>query len=296
MNTPSSSNKNSRNALGRGLSALIPTAPVAGSDSQVKKPAESAQRTLPIERIIPNKGQPRKTFEKGPLEELAESIRQQGVLQPIIVRSQGSEYEIVAGERRWRASQIAGLKQVPVVIKDLSEEDVMKVALIENIQREDLDPIEEAQAYSGLMKGYGLTQESVAAAVGKKRATVANCLRLLKLPEPVLELLAEGAITAGHARAIMTLGDDRHMHKLAKDIVERKLSVRDAETLARKRKQATKPVKQNEQSHAERAVEERLMRKLSTKVRLVQRRGKGRIEIFFHSLDQLDDILGQIDN
>ena len=295
MSTPSSTNKNSRSALGRGLSALIPTAPVAGSDSQVSKPAEAGQRTLPIERIVPNKAQPRKTFEKGPLEELAESIRQQGVLQPIIVRSQGSEYEIVAGERRWRASQLAGLKQVPVVIKDLSEEDVMKVALIENIQREDLDPIEEAQAYSGLMKGYGLTQESVAAAVGKNRATVANCLRLLKLPEPVLELLADGSITAGHARAIMTLGEDRHMHKLAKDIVERKLSVRDAETLARKRKQASKPPKQNEQSHAERAVEERLMRKLSTKVRLVQRRGKGRIEIFFHSLDQLDDILGQID-
>ncbi len=296
MNTPSGTNKNSRNALGRGLSALIPTAPVAGAASQSSKPAEAGQRTLPIERIVPNKGQPRKTFEKSALEELAESIRQQGVLQPIIVRSQGSEYEIVAGERRWRASQIAGLKQVPVVIKDLSEEDVMKVALIENIQREDLDPIEEAQAYSGLMKGYGLTQESVAAAVGKNRATVANCLRLLKLPEPVLELLAEGSITAGHARAIMTLGDERHMHKLAKDIVERKLSVRDAETLARKRKQASKPAKQNEQSHAERAVEERLMRKLSTKVRLVQRRGKGRIEIFFHSLDQLDDILGQIDN
>jgi ParB family chromosome partitioning protein len=229
------------------------------------------------------------------LEELAESIRQQGVLQPIIVRSQGTEYEIVAGERRWRASQMAGLKQVPVVIKDLSEEDVVKVALIENIQREDLDPIEEAQAYSGLMRGYGLTQESVAAAVGKNRATVANCLRLLKLPEPVLELLAKGSITAGHARAIMTLGDERQMHKLAKDVVERKLSVRDAEALARKRKQATKPVKQNEQSHAERAVEERLIRKLSTKVRLVQRKGKGRIEIFFHSLDQLDDILGQID-
>ena len=130
MNTPSSTNKNSRNALGRGLSALIPTAPVAGSDSPGTKPVESAQRTLPIERIVPNKAQPRKTFEKQPLEELAESIRQQGVLQPIIVRSQGSEYEIVAGERRWRASQIAGLKQVPVVIKDLSEEDVMKVALM----------------------------------------------------------------------------------------------------------------------------------------------------------------------
>jgi ParB family chromosome partitioning protein len=295
MNTPTGGNKSSRNALGRGLSALIPTAPPAGTSVASSKPVEPAQRTLPIERIVPNKGQPRKTFEKGPLEELAESIRQQGVLQPIIVRSQGTEYEIVAGERRWRASQIAGLKQVPVVIKDLSEEDVMKVALIENIQREDLDPIEEAQAYSGLMRGYGLTQESVAAAVGKKRATVANCLRLLKLPEPVLELLAEGAITAGHARAIMTLGDERHMHKLAKDVVERKLSVRDAEALARKRKQASKPAKQNEQSHAERAVEERLMRKLSTKVRLVQRKGKGRIEIFFHSLDQLDDILGQID-
>lgn len=295
MNTPTGGNKSSRNALGRGLSALIPTAPAAGTSVASSKPVEPAQRTLPIERIVPNKGQPRKTFDKAPLEELAESIRQQGVLQPIIVRSQGTEYEIVAGERRWRASQIAGLKQVPVVIKDLSEEDVMKVALIENIQREDLDPIEEAQAYSGLMRSYGLTQESVAAAVGKNRATVANCLRLLKLPEPVLELLADGSITAGHARAIMTLGDERHMHKLAKDVVERKLSVRGAETLARKRKQASKPAKQNEQSHAERAVEERLMRKLSTKVRLVQRKGKGRIEIFFHSLDQLDDILGQID-
>lgn len=293
MTTPPG-NKSSRNALGRGLSALIPNVPVPGASAI--NPAEQGQRTLPIERIVPNKSQPRKTFDKGPLEELAESIRQQGVLQPIIVRSQGGSYEIVAGERRWRAAQMAGLQQVPVVVKDLSEEDTMKVALIENIQREDLDPLEEAQAYSGLIRAHGLTQESVAEAVGKNRTTVANSLRLLKLPEPVLEMLADGALTAGHARAIMTLGDDRHMQKLAKDIVERRLSVRDSEALARKRKQVVKPSTTPEQSHAERAVEERLMRRLSTKIRLVQRNGKGRVEIFFHSLDQLDDILEKIDS
>ena len=152
MSTPSGTNKNSRNALGRGLSALIPTAPVAGAGAEVQttKPAEAGQRTLPIERIVPNKGQPRKTFDKPALEELAESIRQQGVLQPIIVRSHGSEYEIVAGERRWRASQIAGLKQVTVVIKDLSEEDVMKVALIENIQHWEQPCILRLVLYKGL--------------------------------------------------------------------------------------------------------------------------------------------------
>jgi ParB family chromosome partitioning protein len=251
---------------------------------------------LPIERIEPNKAQPRKSFDKAALEELASSIKEQGVLQPILVHKSGAGYEIVAGERRWRAAALAGLSHVPVVIKDISEADVLKIALIENIQREDLDPLEEAQAYAGLIREFELTQEQVAKSVGKNRATVANSLRLLKLPEAAMDLLSEGKITAGHARAIMTLSDDASMDRLAKEIAQAGLSVRDAEGRARKMKAAEKKQEAAaEPSHATRAVEERLMRRFGTKVRLVERRGKGRIEIAFHSLDQLEDLLSRLD-
>ncbi len=285
----------SRKALGRGLSALIPNAAPTPATEQAA--SGDALRLLPVERIHPNKGQPRKTFNEDALAELSESIQSRGVLQPIMVRRSGDGYEIIAGERRWRAATKAGLREVPAIIKDVGDSELLQLALIENIQRQDLDPIEEAEVYSRLIRDYGLNQESVAQAVGKNRATIANALRILKLPPSILEMLGQGKITAGHARAIMTLDGDKAMEKLARDIQVRKLSVRDAEARARQMKKAAAPdKKKTEQSSAERAVEERLMRALGTKVRLVNRRGKGRVEIMFHNLDQLDDILDKIDS
>ena len=292
----SNEEKPSRKALGRGLAALIPnaapTAPAAERGS-----TGDALRVLAVERIHPNKGQPRKTFDEDALEDLATSIKERGILQPIVVRRSGQGYEIIAGERRWRAATKAGLREIPAFIKDVGDSELLQLALIENIQREDLDSIEEAEAYSRLIRDHDLTQDQVADAVGKNRATIANSLRLLKLPAPVLELLGEGKITAGHARAIMILDTDKAKEKLARDITVRKLSVRDAEARARQMKKATKAQKPGEEKpQSERMVEERMMRALGTKVRLVNRRGKGRVEIMFHTLDQLDDILDKIDS
>ena len=279
-----------RKALGRGLSALIPGA-------MASVPSNSGIRTLPIERIQANRTQPRKHFDPDALAELAESVRTRGVLQPIVVRRLGDSYEIVAGERRWRASMKAGLHEIPAVIKDYADTEVLQVALIENLQREDLDPLEEAEAFQRLISEHALTQDDVAKAVGKNRATVANALRLLKLPSPVLTMLADGRLTPGHARAIMQMHDDKSMQKLADEIVQRKLSVRDAEQRARLAKKPAANAKggaAEKATPAEVAVQDRLQKKLGTKVRLHHRKGKGRIEIFFHSLDELDRILDAI--
>lgn len=280
-----------RRGLGRGLAALIPGAVASttpGSNSQ-------GLRTLPIERVRPNKTQPRKTFAPESLAELAESIKLRGVLQPIVVRKSGDDYEIVAGERRWRAASLAGLHEVPAVVKELADSDALQVAIIENVQREDLDPLEEAAAYDRLTRDYALTQEQVAHAVGKNRATVANSLRLLKLPETVLQYLGAGKLTAGHARAIMTLERDTDQIRLADDVITRALPVRETERKARAMKHSAKAAQKTVgPTPAELQVEERLQRALGTKVRLHHRKGKGRIEVFFHSLDQLDDLLNKM--
>lgn len=284
MDQNKDSNASKRPALGRGLAALIPgAAPVAA--------APAGLRSLPIERVHANRTQPRKHFEPEALADLVESVKTRGVLQPIIVRRLGDGYEIVAGERRWRAAQQAGLHEIPAVIKDLADTDVLQVAIIENVQREDLDPLEEAEAYQRLIREHQLTQEAVAKAVGKNRATIANALRLLNLPDPVLAMLGDGRLTAGHARALMQMPDAKSMQKLADEIVARKLSVRDAEQRARLAKKPAAGKNDGKQSPAEVAVQERLQRKLATKVRLHHRQGKGRIEIFFHSLDELDRLL-----
>ena len=284
-------NGKQRKVLGRGLAALIQ--PTNNSPAQTHR--HSGLETLPIERLFPNQSQPRKHFEKDALEELANSIKAQGILQPILVRKLEAGYEIIAGERRWRAAGLAGLKSIPVIIKDYNDRDALAVALIENIQREDLDAIEEAQAYSGLLSEHGFTQEALATALGKNRATIANSLRLLKLPQPVLDLLGCGDLTAGHARALMTVKDETKVERLARDVVDRKMSVRDTESKARALNKATKPQASAEpESLSGRAVEEKLMQALGTKVRLVQRRGKGRVEIVFHSLDQLDDLIDRL--
>ncbi len=283
-------NAQPRKALGRGLAALIPTAPGAAPATA----SAPGLRSLPVERIHPSKGQPRKTFAPEALAELAGSIKEQGVLQPIVVRRRGDEYELVAGERRWRAASQAGLREIPALVKELSDAEALEVALIENIQREDLDPLEEAEAFGRLIREYGLTQDQVAEAVGKSRVTVTNSLRLLKLPEAVLAMLADGRLTAGHARALMTLTSEAALVKLANDVVARGLSVRDTERLARLAQAPAKKKSSGKATPAEAQVEERLQRSLGTKVRLKQRRGKGRIEIFFHSLDELDRLLDKL--
>ena len=210
------------------------------------------------------------------------------------MRRRGDGYEIVAGERRWRAASQAGLHEIPALVKELSDTEALQAALIENIQREDLDALEEAEAYHRLMRDHGLTQEDVAQAVGKNRATVANSLRLLKLPDSVLPLLAEGKLTAGHARALMTVTNQAQLEKLARDVAERGLSVREAERLARQLQRRKKTAATGAPTPAEVNVEERLQRALGTKVRLKHRSGRGCIEVYFHSLDELDRLMDRM--
>lgn len=286
-----------RKALGRGLAALIPPAPPASGGPGPAAPTNSAAsgpglRTLPIERLKPNPTQPRKVFDPDKLDELAASIREQGLLQPIIVRRQGDAYEIVAGERRWRAATRAGYQEVPVVVRELTDEAALQIALVENIQRADLDPLEEAEAYSRLIREHGMTQEEVGQAVGKSRVAITNSLRLLKLPPPIVEMLADGRLTAGHARALMTLPTEPDMVRLAEDVVRRRASVRDTEAKARMMNRSAKKAESGKpRSPNDVGLEERLQRTLQTKVRLHHRAGKGRVEIFFHSLEELDRIL-----
>ena len=251
---------------------------------------------LSIERLKPNKKQPRKIFEETALQELSDSIKIQGVLQPIIVRRLGENYEIVAGERRWRAAGLAGLQEVPAIVKDFSDSQALQVALIENILREDLDPLEEAESYNRLIRDYGFTHEKLAEAMGKSRVAVTNSMRLLKLPPEILSLLAEGRLTAGRARALMMLENAASMLRLAEDIVGRQMSVRDAETRARLMaiKHKPKAAGKKGRSNAEASIEERLQRALRTKVSLEQRNGKGTITVFFNSLAELDGILDKM--
>jgi ParB family transcriptional regulator, chromosome partitioning protein len=269
-----------RPALGRGLSALIPDAPPA--------PA-TAERTLDvdIDLLRPNRAQPRTTIDDGSIEELARSIKSNGVIQPIVVRRADKGYEIVAGERRWRASQRAGLLKVPVVVRDVPDDRLLAVALIENVQREDLNPIEEAQAYRRLADDYQLTQDQIADAVGKDRSSVANFMRLLKLPREVRENVGAGALSMGHARALLALADENAQLRIAREIVSRNLSVRETETLVRK---GTEPAQPREESHKDvhtRAAEEKMRFALGTRVRITRRGKGGRIEIDFQNENEL---------
>jgi ParB family chromosome partitioning protein len=269
-----------RPALGRGLSALIPDAPPA--------PA-TAERTLDvdIDLLRPNRAQPRTTIDDGSIEDLARSIKSNGVIQPIVVRRADKGYEIVAGERRWRASQRAGLLKVPVVVRDVPDDRLLAVALIENVQREDLNPIEEAQAYRRLADDYQLTQDQIADAVGKDRSSVANFMRLLKLPREVRENVGAGALSMGHARALLALADENAQLRIAREIVSRNLSVRETETLVRK---GTEPANPREESHKDvhtRAAEEKMRFALGTRVRITRRGKGGRIEIDFQNENEL---------
>lgn len=287
------------NRLGRGFSALLPNA--AAASPQPENRATGAVTQLAIEEILPDKAQPRRRFDEEKIEELAASIRSKGVIQPILVRKDGNKYRIIAGERRWRASQRAGLKYVPVLVKEVTERQAFELALIENIQREDLNPIEEAEAYRRLIEEHSLTQEACAERVGKDRSSIANSLRLLRLPEEIKQSLVEGELNMGHARALLGLPDEGAMKQAAREVIGKKLSVRQTEQLVRRAKaQQSEPGKEPSEkkvgsSPEVRAVEEKLQRALGTKVRLVEKGGgRGRIEVEFFSYEELDRILAVV--
>ena len=268
-----------RPALGRGLSALIPDSavPVAG------------ERALEVDSDLlrPNKFQPRTHVDDAKIDELARSIRSNGIIQPIVVRKIEGGFEIVAGERRWRASQRAGLLKVPVVVRDIPEDRLLAAALIENIQREDLNPIEEAQAYRRLSDEYHLTQEQIADAVGKDRSSIANFLRLLRLPQEVRANVGSDALSMGHARALLGLPDEASQLRVAREIVSKGLSVRDTEALVKKATQPAVPKEPPQKDVHTRAAEEKLRFVLGTRVRIERKRKGGRIEIDFESEDEL---------
>jgi ParB family chromosome partitioning protein len=281
-----------RPALGRGLSALIPDSPAPA--------AAPTERSLEIDTDLlrPNKFQPRTHMDEERIEELSRSIRSNGIIQPIVVRKVDKGFEIIAGERRWRAAQRAGLMKVPVVVRDIPENQLLAVALIENIQRQDLNPIDEAVAYRRLADEFHLTQEQIAEAVGKDRSSIANYVRLLRLPQEVRASVASNAISMGHARALLALPDEASQLRVGRDIVARNLSVREVEALVKKDTKDGKDTKDTKETKDAkersdpntRAAEDKLRLTLGTRVR-INRRGKGgRIEIDFANEDELQRI------
>jgi len=285
-----------RRALGRGLDALLPDAPASTPPS-----GNESVFTCPIERIVPRRDQPRQKFDDAKLEELAQSIREHGVLEPLVVRRAASEgaaaagmdrYEIIAGERRWRAAQRAGLRDLLVVVKDVSPGDAFELALIENVQREDLNPLELAEALDRLVREHGYTQEVLAERIGKDRTTIANSLRLLKLPPRVRQMVIEGTLTEGHGRALLGAPDAKTIESLAEKASRAGLSVREVERLVRtKKKEKDSSQGDGKKSPSVRDLEERLARKLGTRVEVQDRGGKGEIAIRYSSLDELDRLL-----
>ncbi len=277
-----------KSALGKGLGALM-----------LENTTEDmvATNTLPISEITPNKDQPRKTFDEAALDELAESIKQHGVLQPLLVRPlPNGGYQLVAGERRWRASRRAGLREVPVVVKELTDTETMEIAIIENLQREDLNPIEEAEGLQALIDKCGFTQEEVASSVGKSRPAIANSLRLLRLPEEVRELTRDGKISAGHARALISLDNDALIIEAAENVIKNKLTVRDVERLAKTRDKGNsvsqKRYKRRDSFYDE--VELTLSEVLGRKVKVYNGKGKGTLEIEFYSQEDLKNIANKL--
>lgn len=280
-----------RKALGRGLRALIPDGALTDAPSGAPSAAGGAPHEVDLDRLRPNPDQPRQAPEDAKLDELAQSIRAHGVIQPIVVTTRDGEpgFEIIAGERRWRAAQRAGLLRVPVVVREMPRTKRLQVALIENVQRENLNPIEEAAAYRQLAGEFGMTQEQIAEAVGKERSTVANHLRLLGLPEEVQEAVAAGRLSMGHARALAGLRGAEDQRAAARRILDGELSVRAAEELVRQAG-APKPEPASDKPPPDvhvRAAEERLRLSLGTRVRIVQRGKRGRIEIAYTSEDEL---------
>lgn len=287
--------------LGKGLDLLIPNT-IGEKNNQLKDKNENknTQETLvKITKVEPNREQPRKKFDEDSLLELADSIRQFGLLQPILVQDRTDYYEIIAGERRWRAAKLAELKEVPVIIKNLTEKEIVEISLIENIQREDLNPIEEAQAFKRLLNEFNLKQDEVAERVSKSRTAVTNSMRLLKLCDEVQEMVIDDMISTGHARALLSIEDKEQQYSIAQKIFDEKLSVREVEKLVKNLNKPEKPKKMDDKNLAifYQDIEENLKQSLGTKVAISSKgNGTGKIEIEFFSNEELDRLLEIIKN
>ena len=289
--------------LGKGLDALFGDMEVSVEPSSKEEESsavhdiEAAEthegiKYIDINNIKPNANQPRKTFDEGKLEELADSIREHGLIQPLVVRKSTNGYEIVAGERRWRAARKIGIKKIPAIVRELSDEENMLLAIIENMQREDLDPIEEAEGISQMIETYGLSQEQVSKSLGKSRPYITNQLRLLKLPEEIRKMVSDGRLSSGHVRALITIDDEEKQIKLSVQAVEQGLSVRQVEALAKANKNVKKSKTAKKKKSADvKRVEEDLKVALGTKVNLNQNGKKGKIEIEFYSKDELERLI-----
>lgn len=291
--------------LGKGLDSLIPDTigqaknKKEGSPAAENQPSGEKGTMVKITMVEPNREQPRKNFDEDSLQELADSIKQFGLLQPILVQDRKDHYEIIAGERRWRASRMAGLQEVPVIIRNYTEQEIVEISLIENIQREDLNPIEEAQAYKRLLTEFNLKQDEVAERVSKSRAAVTNSIRLLKLSDEVQQMVIDDMISTGHARALLAIDDPEEQYNLAQKIFDEKLSVRDVEKLMKNLHKTAKVKKPDDETMQAiyQDIEEKLKRRLSTKVTVTPKgEGAGKIEIEFYNHDDLDrliDLMGE---
>lgn len=283
-----------KSGLGKGLDSLIPEANIKKEAG--KKDENSGNIKLKITKIEPNREQPRKNFEEDSLLELAESIKQFGIIQPLIVQEKNGLYEIIAGERRWRAAKLAGLKEVPVIVKKYSEQEIVEISLIENIQRENLNPIEEALAYKKLLTEFNLKQDEIAERVSKSRTAVTNSMRLLKLDERVQQMVIDDKISTGHARALISIEDSELQYNIANRIFDEKLSVRDTEKivkklLAEKKEEIKKTVNEANNDFIYKNIEDRITSIVGTKVTVNNKKNnKGKIEIEYYSADELERI------
>ncbi len=289
-----------KKGLGKGLDTMIPKAIAEDKviEKEIEKEGVAGQETfVKISKVEPNRNQPRKTFDKEGLEELAASIREQGIISPILVQDRKDHYEIIAGERRWRAARIAGLTEIPVIIRNYSDQKIAEIAIIENIQREDLNPIEEAQAYKRLMDNYNYKQEEVAEKVSKSRTAITNTLRLLKLSENIQDMVIKKLLSEGHARALLSVEDKEIQEKIAKKVVDEKLSVRDIEKLVKNldKPEKTKVSANNEYDLFYKDLSEKMKEVLGTKVSISGKGdGTGKIEIEFYSNEELDQLLARL--
>ena len=296
--------RNNKHGLGKGLDSLIPD--ITGKEEKEESPkAEKGAETLvDINKVEPNREQPRKIFNEDALQELSESIKQYGIIQPLLVQKKDDYYEIIAGERRWRAAKKAGLKKVPVIIRDLSEQEIVEISLIENIQREDLNPIEEALAYKRLLEEFDLKQDEVAEKVSKSRTAVTNSLRLLKLDNRVQQMLVDEMITPGHARTILNIEDPDKQYEFAQRVFDEKMSVRDVEKEIKKLNNKKPQIEKSEEPQIDdellnqlRSLEEQLKQKTGTKVQITPKsRESGKIEIDYFSNEEFEKIMGCFNN
>ncbi len=282
--------------LGKGLKALIPEEALINLEEESGKilteGSENTVRYLSLNMIRPDDEQPRKVFNRERLEELAASIKEHGIIQPLVVRPENNGYTIIAGERRWRAATLAGLKEVPAIVREFTPKEILEIALIENVQRENLNPIEEAAAYDLLMNRFDMTQGEISDRIGKSRATISNVIRLLKLPKAVQQLILENKISSGHAKALLSLEDEETVMALCQEIMDKDLSVRETEKRVRRLKN---PVEETDHKTEENPymtdVEDRLKHRFGTRVRLKGTESKGKIELEYYSLDDLNRIL-----